>query len=119
MTAFVYGCYEGAISMPQAELMASRDGLSLVFSKGFLVYFIECDALFVVKDVTSGAFDSSDGVLVQDIVYLLSCVRGGICYHVPRIKNMVAHTLASVWLGSSFVCIGDRRCIPPCVTDVV
>ncbi|POO01138.1 hypothetical protein TorRG33x02_028920 [Trema orientale] len=74
VTAFAYSRCEGAILVHKVELMASRDVLSLVLSKGLLVDFLECDALSVVKDITNGAFDSNEDVLdvlVEDVVYLL------------------------------------------------
>ncbi|PON64532.1 LOW QUALITY PROTEIN: hypothetical protein PanWU01x14_124090 [Parasponia andersonii] len=102
---FSYGRYEGVVSVHQVELMALRDGLSMMLARGLLVEFIECDVLFIVQDISNHTFNSTDCILVEAIVDLLSCVGSSICYHVSQCKNMVVHTLASMELDSSFVCL--------------
>ncbi|PON55679.1 hypothetical protein PanWU01x14_186310 [Parasponia andersonii] len=88
--------------------MAILDELYLAGSCHIVVELVEYDALLAVQDIKSCAFDSCDGVLVEDIVVfdLLSRVGVGI--------NMVAHTLNFFRVRIYFYCSvsGHRASLP-------
>ncbi|GMN68428.1 hypothetical protein TIFTF001_037504 [Ficus carica] len=89
----------GRFSPHLAECIALRKGLEFAASRGLQVAFMESDAANVVSAVNERRTLGDDGVVIEDIVRLLSSVSGGICKHIPRSGNMVSHQLA--FYGSS------------------
>lgn len=85
--------------------MVFQDGLSLVISHGIHIDVIDCDATNVIKELNSCYFDSTFGVIIVDIVDLLSLVGDSICHHISSKGNMVAHALATLGMScfDSFV----------------
>lgn len=67
MIGFCGRKYDGALSAPQAKIMAHRDGLSLVLSCGLQVDFVECDAINVDNEVNSYSFDSAFKAIIEDV----------------------------------------------------
>ncbi|PON56993.1 hypothetical protein PanWU01x14_177230, partial [Parasponia andersonii] len=59
------------VSKSHTELVAMRVGLLLAQTKGLLTPYVECTSLNITPVVNLWYFDSTKGVLVMNIVYLI------------------------------------------------
>lgn len=63
----------------------------LAHSCGFQISAVETDAAQVIQSIKRGFSLAEEGVLIEDILFLLSDVFGWSCCHVCRTGNSVAH----------------------------
>ncbi|PON53880.1 Ribonuclease H-like domain containing protein, partial [Parasponia andersonii] len=76
-------------SLLQAELLAICEGLMFAASLGVSVTVLESDSRLAIQAINSGAIHSLERfiVIVDDIIKLLTMVKGGTCCYVPRQMN--------------------------------
>ncbi|POO03025.1 hypothetical protein TorRG33x02_010860 [Trema orientale] len=60
------------VSKSHAELLGMRVGLLLAQTKGLLTPYVECTSLNIISVVNLRFFDFTKGVLIMNIVYLIS-----------------------------------------------
>ncbi|KAK1554535.1 hypothetical protein Q3G72_013669 [Acer saccharum] len=91
---------DGSLSAELGEYMALREGLLIAKILGFSVGWVE-DAVNVVYEVNSNRFLSSiAGPVISDIKALFRDVGVINSQAIPRNRNVVAHTLASLAFSS-------------------
>ncbi|PON46918.1 hypothetical protein PanWU01x14_248340, partial [Parasponia andersonii] len=74
VVAVSYGRLEGISTVHQAELSALRVSLLLAYDRYFSINVAECDFINVVSAINGCYYLSSDGVIVENIVDLLSLI---------------------------------------------
>ncbi|XP_073014526.1 uncharacterized protein [Primulina eburnea] len=94
------------------ELLAIREGIILLYDKGFIDIQVASDSLLAVKAVTINQDDLGyTGVCASDIKERLKKHVISECIHVRRSSNMVAHNIAHfafsspspfVWVNGEF-----------------
>ncbi|KAK3226642.1 hypothetical protein Dsin_006504 [Dipteronia sinensis] len=92
---------DGSFSADLREYLALREGLLLAKRPGFSVRLVEADAVNVVSVVNSNRFLSSIvGPVISDVKALFRDVGVINSQAIPRNRNVVAHTLASLAFSS-------------------
>lgn len=86
--------YMGRVDAHLAESLAIRAGLVFALESGLRVKELESDALNVIQAIYGGCSSHEDGLVIDDINFLLNLAGGINCSHVKRECNMVAHSLA-------------------------
>ncbi|KAL5758057.1 hypothetical protein ACOSP7_020668 [Xanthoceras sorbifolium] len=102
-----------------AEAVAVLKGLQLALELDLLPVIVETDFLDVVTTINNpSVYFSEVGLVISDIVDLLGrCPRSKVLY-VPRLANIVAHTLARFALEID----SDRfwqNCYPNCISEAL
>ncbi|KAI9181958.1 hypothetical protein LWI28_020528 [Acer negundo] len=84
-----------------AEATTFFRGALFAVEAELLVVVIEYDAKTVVDLVNSGSASLTNvGIVIADILYLLSCNNLDVSY-VPKVANLAAHNLAQLSFSSS------------------
>ncbi|XP_020411015.1 uncharacterized protein LOC109946742 [Prunus persica] len=84
----------GELAM-QTELMAAIEGLHFAIDMGFTDAILEMDAQDCINSILSTEeCNGIDGLLIEEVNYLLHNFRAVVCQWTPRCGNKVAHTLA-------------------------
>ncbi|KAL5756816.1 hypothetical protein ACOSQ2_021562 [Xanthoceras sorbifolium] len=93
--------FEGLFSAEVGELLALREGLLLAAGLNLKIEFVEVDAVNVVSGVSDGDFFFSPvGHVVNDIRALYKELGVVSSLAIPRVRNSLAHSLASLALSS-------------------
>ncbi|KAL5775273.1 hypothetical protein ACOSP7_012830 [Xanthoceras sorbifolium] len=82
-------------SVDIAEALAVLRGLQFALASGLLPTIVETDSFTVTTAINNpSVYFSKVGLVIFNIVELLGQCLGSKVLHVPRLANMVAHTLA-------------------------
>ncbi|PON80587.1 hypothetical protein PanWU01x14_001430 [Parasponia andersonii] len=79
---FTADSYPTRMGILQAELMAIKEGLSLVSSHNLSFESIETDSLQASLAINSRLTLGAEGILVSDIIAMLTLVGGAFCCHI-------------------------------------
>ncbi|PON65622.1 Ribonuclease H-like domain containing protein [Trema orientale] len=85
----------GKFSAEDAELIAIREGLRFAIDAGLSPSCVESDALKAVSAIFSPQPLAANSPLVSDIKSLMIIANCGLCRHISREENRVAHKLVS------------------------
>ncbi|POO04204.1 hypothetical protein TorRG33x02_005080, partial [Trema orientale] len=99
------GSYAIQMGVLQAELMDIREGLLL--ASNLVLESIETNFLQAASAINFYLTTGVDGVLVSDIIALLTLIGGASYCHISRDINEAAHSLAKIGLDFSVCVIGD------------
>ncbi|KAL5776649.1 hypothetical protein ACOSP7_009575 [Xanthoceras sorbifolium] len=105
----------GFFSPKLGEFLALREGLSLALQNGLTVSWCDFDSSNVVKAVNgSGGSFCAAGPVIDDIKALFKMVGISSYLAIPRSKNGMAYSLASLALSSieDRFWLGERPCFP-------
>ncbi|KAL5750380.1 hypothetical protein ACOSP7_024983 [Xanthoceras sorbifolium] len=111
--------FDSLYSPPIAEALAILRGITLAVETGLLLVCVESDTEFVVNLITSKAAPISEiGVVIEEILLLISMHPVYSVRFIPRLANWVAHWLAKFGLSvvGEFVWLED---CPLCVENLV
>ncbi|KAL5817062.1 hypothetical protein ACOSQ3_025440 [Xanthoceras sorbifolium] len=111
--------FDSLYSPPIAEALAILRGITLAVETGLLLVCVESDTKFVVNLITSKAAPISEiGVVIEEILLLISMHPVYSVRFIPRLANWVAHWLAKFGLSvvGEFVWLED---CPLCVENLV
>ncbi|KAL5787645.1 hypothetical protein ACOSP7_004594 [Xanthoceras sorbifolium] len=111
--------YPLLVSIEVAEAMAIRRGILLVVELGISPVGFESDALSLISSIVKGDPPLSDvGLIIVDIIHLVSSLSISHISFASRLCNDVAHGLAKFGLSFSepLVWIEDA---PPCVEALI
>ncbi|PON84884.1 hypothetical protein TorRG33x02_192820 [Trema orientale] len=103
------GCVRGAatikckgyFSAHLVECMAIRDGTKFALQHNFKISEVESGAKNVISAIHTWEPLATHGPIISDILANLVQLENASCSYVPRIRNKVAHILASFALNSS------------------
>ncbi|KAK3198140.1 hypothetical protein Dsin_021555 [Dipteronia sinensis] len=110
---------EANFSSQIAEAVAILRGIVFAKDMGLLPAVVESDALGVVNLINTGSSISADvGVVLSDILNIISTGGIELVQYVPRMANMVAHSIARMALSISQDCFWVEEC-PPSVGSLV
>ncbi|KAK3192969.1 hypothetical protein Dsin_024279 [Dipteronia sinensis] len=110
---------EANFSPQIAEAVAILRGIVFAKDMGFLPAVVESDALGVVNIINTDSAISADvGVVLSDILNIISTGGIELVQYLPRMANMVAHSIARMALSISQDCFWVEEC-PPNVGSLV
>ncbi|KAA3474020.1 reverse transcriptase [Gossypium australe] len=94
--------HKGVHSAFEAEAMACREAVQIGVEHGWPKIIIEGDSLTVIKKCQNQDRDRSMlGAFIQDIQMMVSSSRKFVFKHVPRLANILAHSIATQALKRS------------------
>ncbi|KAL5808335.1 hypothetical protein ACOSQ3_029026 [Xanthoceras sorbifolium] len=106
-------------SVMVAEALVVLKGLQFALDSGLLLAILETGSLAVITAINNpSAYLSKVGLVIVDIVDLLSSYPGSKVQFVPRSANSVAHTLArfTLSLDRDYFWLEDY---PDCIDEVL
>ncbi|KAL5804219.1 hypothetical protein ACOSQ3_031019 [Xanthoceras sorbifolium] len=118
MASYVNG-FDSLYFPPIAEALVILRGITLAVQTGLLPICVELDAEFVVNLIMSKATPISEiGVVIEEILLLISMHPVYSVRFIPRLANRIAHGLAKFGLSAvgEFVWLEDY---PLCVENLV
>ncbi|KAK2642452.1 hypothetical protein Ddye_024215 [Dipteronia dyeriana] len=102
-----------------AEAMAVKYGILLALESNLVPFQIETDSLQLVNILCEGRIPSADvGPVIGEILGLLEPLPCWSIRHVPRLGNLVAHSLAKMGLSAASDCSWLNG-NPPCVEKFI